>query len=83
MDAVDDPGCSEEASSAMAGVGLGLAFGYQGLQILWPDAIGAAGAGPVHFKHLFLGLCFVNTELGEAPNCCQSLGICTLFLLPT
>lgn len=53
-DALDYPVPAEEASKAMAGAGLRMALGYQGLQILWPDAIGTAGADPVQFKHLYL-----------------------------
>ena len=37
----------------MAGVGLGLALAYQGLQILWPDALGTAGTGPIPFNRFF------------------------------
>lgn len=50
----------------MAGVGLGLALGYQGLQILWPDALSTAGTVHVQFKHFFFF--FLNTELGEVPS---------------
>lgn len=39
LNALDHPACAEE--------GKGLALGYQGLQMLWPDALGTAGAGSV------------------------------------
>lgn len=39
-------------------LGQGYGWLYQGLQILWPDAIGTAGPDPVQFKHLFLFCCF-------------------------